>query len=484
MIGWVIKIFDERRKIVAKDKTSKRTIGGYNLPKLHGHTKITLRDVNTGEVEVHEKDNLVTEAVTKMLFANNQRGAMNYSDLTPLRDMFGGILCFEQALNTSAVLPENDGDNKLVAHAGQTSYSGANPLRGNPNGALSEVIQNGKGYKFVWDFATSQGNGTISAVSLTHKLGGDIGLKPTEAIASNTLFTSSTNKSKALQPIGDTTYPIDFLISVDLTNETGLNVLLSGSTLTVNEVKLCLFKQGINDVLGAADITDTHSVTLTRSFDAQYSAVCTDGTYIYVAQANSNGGSTLQIDKIDMTTWTATAMDITDASLSLAKDYLNSSALRPYGCANRTIVSGGSIYWKKSDKRTFYRINLTNTADIEVLTSSLEVDIDEYDGLNEINDGLLVGKNFIINDDKVYPMTNMNQGFFESTYSVKVLTRWLKSGGKFYVCGYYNDYYNLTKWAAVGFPVVYLATIQNLNTPVTKDNTKTMQIEYSITLDE
>ena len=29
-----------------------------------------------------------------------------------------------------------------------------------------------KGYKFVWDFATSQANGTISAVALTHKWGG------------------------------------------------------------------------------------------------------------------------------------------------------------------------------------------------------------------------------------------------------------------------------------------------------------------------
>ena len=28
------------------------------------------------------------------------------------------------------------------------------------------------GYKFVWDFSTSQGNGTISALALTHKYGG------------------------------------------------------------------------------------------------------------------------------------------------------------------------------------------------------------------------------------------------------------------------------------------------------------------------
>ena len=37
---------------------------------------------------------------------------------------------------------------------------------------LTESKTTDKGYKFVWDFTTSQGNGTISAVCLTHKYGG------------------------------------------------------------------------------------------------------------------------------------------------------------------------------------------------------------------------------------------------------------------------------------------------------------------------
>ena len=43
---------------------------------LHGHTKIELTDVNTGEVEIYEDDNMVTNALNsffwqKGFFVNN-----------------------------------------------------------------------------------------------------------------------------------------------------------------------------------------------------------------------------------------------------------------------------------------------------------------------------------------------------------------------------------------------------------------------------
>ena len=170
-----------------KDQTKKERFGGQTLPKLHGHTKIILTDVKTGKEEVVEKDNLVTDAVSN-LFAQNVFGAKDYNAMTPLRDMFGGVMCFEDVLDVNDVLVPDDGSNALIAHAGQTSHSSASTTRGNPNGVLSGEIQNGKGYKFVWDFSTSQGNGTISSLSLVHKWLGDIGTKPVAAVTGETLL--------------------------------------------------------------------------------------------------------------------------------------------------------------------------------------------------------------------------------------------------------------------------------------------------------
>lgn len=474
----------------AKIKTKRQDIGGMQIPVLHGHTKITLRDAKTGEItDVAEKDNLVTNAVAD-IFSNNLYGSMNYSDITPVRDMLGGVLCFEDELDelASNTMPPSQADNKLIAHAGQTAHSSASTKRGNPNGTLSEVIQNGKGYKFVWDFSTSQGNGTISAVSLTNKIGGDVGLTPIGLIADSPLMAFSSTKAKALKTGTQKDYSTYYncLVKVDLTNSTGIHAELpsrSGSDLIVNEVEISMKKQGINDLLGDARLIRSHSITLSRAFDRRYSAICCDDDYLYVCEPNANAGNTLYVDKVSLSDWSVSSVTITDASLSLRMEQTFRNVDYAYPC--RTVISGGYLYWMKSDKRGFYKINLTNTADIVEFDSLMEEDTNEEYGLVEISEGVIAGKNFFIND-KVYPMATepASKVMYYTDYTTPFI-RMLKDGALFYLWSYlYDTSYSTTDYASCCFPRVYLGTIQNLNTPIVKTPDKTMQIEYSITLEE
>ena len=483
------------KKIKTRDKTGRQTFGGSSFPRLHGHTRITLHDVNTGEDEVLEKDNLVTNAVAN-IYASNFFGAMDYSKLTPLRDMFGGVLCFEDTLAESAdnITPPCETDNRLIAHSGQTPHSSASSTRGNPNGALSEVVPGG--FKFTWDFATNQGNGTISAVSLCHKWGGDIGLKPIAAETGESLIRFITNKTKTAV-VNTSEDHVDFstyynaVISADLANETGLHVYLDGATtsnsLIVSEVKLRTLKQDINGELGQADLIEAHTVTLTRTFDKRYTAICTDGDYIYVIAPNSNGGNTLYIDKVSLSTWTATDISISDASLSLAANnrggYSNNN---PY--PNRVVVSDDYVYWPKSGNLTFYKINLTTPADITELTSTLESQIDEVFGQVAISDGLILGANYIINGSNVYPVTLASREFVTTSYAAVIAEapqRLINCGDKYLAWAYgYDSTYPFTIYFGDGLPTCYIATIQNLDNAVTKTSDKTMQIEYTITIAE
>lgn len=476
-----------------KDRTKPQMFGGKKIPTLHGHTKITLRNVKTGEVEIYEKDNLVTDAVAN-IFARNYFGGMDYSKITPLRDMFGGVMCFEDALDITAVLPDNDGVNRLVAHAGQTAHSSDSILRGNPNGALSEEIQTDeygikRGYKFVWDFATNQGNGTISALALCHKWAGDIGLKPNAAETNEYLVLPNTNKTISLNgenSLDDFEDRLYCLLSVDMDAGTGLHVSLNGDTLTVKEVEICLRKQGINDTLGASKLLATHTVTLSRSYNKQYARVCTDGSYIYVMRANQNAGTTLQMDKVSMSTWTSTAADITDASLSLAdvQNFHHEKAMP----LNRAQVSGGYLYFPHSDLRSLYRFNLSSAADITLLETNLETDLSTDNwGLTEISEGLLLGDNFIINNNRVYPASTPPTGTtaYNQYYDNDNIARIIKNGDQFYIWTYgYDMGYIKRNYGAVVFPTCYLGTIQNLPQSVVKTNDKTMQIEYSILIAE
>ena len=61
-------------------------------------------------------------------------------------------------------------DNLPVAYASNNVNSSANTARGSMNQTESKALENG--YKFVWEFTPSQGNGTIAAVALTSAQGG------------------------------------------------------------------------------------------------------------------------------------------------------------------------------------------------------------------------------------------------------------------------------------------------------------------------
>lgn len=57
-----------------------------------------------------------------------------------------------------------------MAYASNNVNSTANVARGSMNLTESKKLDNG--YKFVWEFTPSQGNGTIAAAALTSAQGG------------------------------------------------------------------------------------------------------------------------------------------------------------------------------------------------------------------------------------------------------------------------------------------------------------------------
>jgi len=169
-----------------KDTYELKGFNNTKLPKLKGHLKITLKNVHNGKTEVVEGDNIVTNAVAD-IFAHNFLGKLNYNTMMPLwSKWYGGVLCYQNPHptitvgNEEVLDPDNyflHGDNPLTAHAGGTTIDAShddNLKRGNPTTAVFEITDHS--VKQVWEWGTTHGNGTISALSLTHKDTGDAGL--------------------------------------------------------------------------------------------------------------------------------------------------------------------------------------------------------------------------------------------------------------------------------------------------------------------
>ena len=171
---------------MVKDRSSLLRVEGVRFPKLKGHIKLTLHNCRTGKNEVVEGDNIITNAV-RDIFLNNQLGGIDYSKLLPLwSKWFGGILCYENAhplvggmLDPDDYYPQGDLINPVTAHAGQVSPQDLadDHTRGMPNTA-GQVFTDGV-VKQAWEWGSTQGNGNISALSLTHADTGDCGLGST-----------------------------------------------------------------------------------------------------------------------------------------------------------------------------------------------------------------------------------------------------------------------------------------------------------------
>ena len=95
--------------------------------------------------------------------------------------MFGGLLLFGDTLNTDPDDYEIPTTN-ITGYASQSAYAGLDLARGSFNQSEGGVQEDGS-YKFVWDFGTAQGNGTIKSLALCPNIMGKIG-------ASNTIVDS------------------------------------------------------------------------------------------------------------------------------------------------------------------------------------------------------------------------------------------------------------------------------------------------------
>lgn len=146
---------------------------------LHGHTVIELTDVETGEKEIHEDDNLVTNALQLLLgnygvFGNNPLLSLlsNATKESVMSRLTGGIMLFDGKIDEDVNIIKPPAGVSVVACGAGEAYTGNNVMAGSYNKNESGEIESG--WKHVWDFSTNQGNGSISCACLTTRAGGKI----------------------------------------------------------------------------------------------------------------------------------------------------------------------------------------------------------------------------------------------------------------------------------------------------------------------
>ena len=148
---------------------------------LKGKTTFELTDVNTGEVEVIEDTNMITNGLRDFLatygyfgcdvLSNDKMGASSL-----WVNALGGLFLFDSRLEENVENTFMPAGVKMIGNGSKdVANSGAVTELGSYNAPESGLQSDGS-VKFVYDFSTSQANGSIACACLTSKIGGYIGM--------------------------------------------------------------------------------------------------------------------------------------------------------------------------------------------------------------------------------------------------------------------------------------------------------------------
>lgn len=460
--------------------------------RLTGNMKMELTDVNTGEVETVAEENMVTNAVNNILGLNPMGvfyeagdsidGIEWHKSLLPIcPNMIGGILLFSQALPEETDYIYATSGNLPVAYASNNVNSTANLARGSMNLTESKVLENG--YKFVWEFTPSQGNGTIAAAALTSAQGGANGYG--SLVGDGSTFLQL--KSIRLDDLAQAKQMVLFeTVEVDFENNLLYSITFQDTGVRIRKVQIPIFSLGLNEKLDDTTYTvlDDHVIqTSTFQFLGSYTLYgeFLDGGdgywYGFSNEGNSSGSATMVWVKIKKEDYSMTEGQWTLSNAKLMdvgnRDANGSFPERVLKCCMRS----GYLYVMANNKKGIYKINTANSSDVTLIslgftskwkplceTGTCEV----Y--MTLIGD-LIVGGDFQVTANDT---TIRTQGSFRLNDAATPLFQY-----KNFLLGWGGSYG--TEYRTMYLLTPYLASINNLSSAVVKTVDKTMKITYTLT---
>lgn len=489
--------------------------------KLHGHTKIELTNIKTGELQVIEDDNMVTNYMPDLLnkrlpfmhslFSYNgtikPAGSSSNSEfivgnLMP-SVMFGGVACFDRPLDEDANKYFPPSNVYATAYAGDFST-----ITGDKNLGVRQnysVNLPNKSATFIWDWDTERGNGVIASVCLCPSNAGVIGYGSTTARNSVT----GTQETNAFRRVADLTNDsvIDFLNNsgrqinitpVFMSVSEGILVVLCGNEL----LKFNLLKDNYSifnwNHLGEYSVRFTDNVS-NIPFNYDIENICYYNGAIYaVSSVNVASGSNIVLKKVEISDFSVSEISLPNNTgesviFSSSNDSKNGKRIQ---------ITGGKL---------FVQTNGLHFAYIDIETRDTDF-VKNPDGTiaTWYNGGMtgynLYGRYSFKFNDRILAASRVNVAF-DSTYSTCYECDFITKEGVLYKNGtsvnaydrskpvlretdsplmfVYGGGENISNNVYTKFGIAYnlmgLQTINNLETPVTKTADMTMRITYTIT---
>lgn len=429
-------------------------------PIIHGHTRIDLRDVKTGKRERIESDNtFMATTLAKYMrdlgfSCNSPYENQEWRSRNMVRNLCGGVFLFKDAIPDNAEYMQ--AGNKMTANGCYNIVNTGNPSEFGSWNSIESNIDGNSSAVLVWDWNTSQGNGQISSVCLTSEVGGYIGYG-----------NASGYRMSALKQTYENQNSVGFGQGKFIYNNLRYRMSYTSPILTVEKYRAPVTKASIFDKKLKSTVTFDLSNIGLLTLPTGLTAVCIDDNKIMLRRNNN-------MNIADNSTIEFMVYDPSNDSLTV-KTVVNTTGV--------TVELGRIVYFSeenllfielRTDPETIHVCNGTTGAIIKTFHPDT---ITPYFAKFTEN---LFGKdgynNFIdMVNETCYP-TNAVANVYD-------IGQYNKQSDCFF--GNSVDPFIMdigTSWAVRMWKnPLYLATINNLKDSVTKQNTQTMKVTYTLT---
>ena len=453
---------------------------------LKGESIIELTDVRTGKKETYRDTNMVTNALSDVINCSSVWMFDRVYDLAkymyPIYEkLLGGVVLFPEQLEENPEKYWAPYNLDPVGFASNVVNTGTDTRRGSLNVNESEPVLNDAGrmigYKYVWDFNTAQGNGQIASVCLTHPQAGYNWYGCNDSSSDGRLKYVKSSVDISYKDVDDESYR-DIAYTLLINRSTGyayVNNFMTGKlyrerAIPYNGVGICDISRYTKIYKSEElfeEVLDYQNTEFYKHNKNRFFVAISDTEIFGVSNAgNTSGSAEVYWIRIDVSTG-----EYTEGVWSVSALLKESTRAVAY--------SNGYLFWMAYDRKSIYKINLSNVADVKQIAAENEiVYTDSANTLTSLPSGVILGQKFYISDDKINysDVYGDGQGNQLNGYGGGVLV------GP-YLFGYssFDDYYNYYIGSCTSLIPQYLATINNLSSPVTKTADKTMKITYTLT---
>jgi len=182
-----------------------------------------------------EKKNTITGYPDDLMCEGNYGLLITRDKLLPVKQFFEGCVLTDHTNNASGNMIHHEAN--ITACAGNDAYSGTYLKRGSVSQESTVISSpNGyKGYRFVWDWGTDRGNGTIASVGLTRHQ-----LAIAEYFNDDTVPASGSEVTEIMYESGwdSTNLYLGRLHIIDYEREVGYRISYADNTIYIDKYQL------------------------------------------------------------------------------------------------------------------------------------------------------------------------------------------------------------------------------------------------------